>query len=187
MSPETLMLLSMGLPLLGVALVVIFGRQPNAREASTLAVATAVFATTILLASHVFGGLRPQVALGMVLPGFEIAFAIEPLGMLFALVASSLWIVTTVYAIGYMRGHHESHQTRFFACFAVAIFAALAAAYSANLFTLFVAYEVMTISTYPLVTHHGTREARRGGRVYLGILLSTSIAFLCSPSLGPGA
>lgn len=93
------------------------------------------------------------------------------------MVASGLWILTTLYAIGYMRGHHEGNQTRFFACFAAAIFAALSAAYAANLFTLFVAYELMTISTYPLVTHHGDAKARSGGRVYLGILLSTSIAF----------
>ena len=111
------------------------------------------------------------------MPGFDIAFTVEPLGMLFALVASGLWVLTTVYAIGYMRGHHEKNQTRFFACFAAAIFAAMAAAFSANLFTLFVMYEVMTISTYPLVTHHGDEKAKRGGRVYLGILLSTSVAF----------
>ena len=97
--------------------------------------------------------------------------------MLFALVASGLWILTTVYAIGYMRGHHEKNQTRFYACFASAIFAALAAAFAANLFTLFVAYELMTISTYPLVTHHGDEKAKKGGRNYLGILLSTSVAF----------
>ena len=97
--------------------------------------------------------------------------------MLFALVASGLWILTTIYAIGYMRGHHESNQTRFFACFAAAIFAAMAAAFAGNLFTLFVAYEIMTVSTYPLVTHHGNAKAKAGGRVYLGILLSTSIAF----------
>ena len=97
--------------------------------------------------------------------------------MIFALVASGLWVLTTIYAIGYMRGHDEKNQTRFFACFAAAIFAALSAAYAANLLTLFVAYEVMTISTYPLVTHNGDEEAKRGGRVYLGILISTSIAF----------
>ena len=77
----------------------------------------------------------------------------------------------------YMRGHHEKNQTRFFACFAAAIFAAMAAAFSANLFTLFVMYEFVTISTYPLVTHHGDEKAKLGGRVYLGILLSTSVAF----------
>ena len=111
------------------------------------------------------------------MPGFSIAFQIEPLGMLFALIASGLWILTTIYAIGYMRGHHEINQTRFFTCFAIAIFAAVAAAFAGNLFTLFVAYETMTVCTYPLVTHHGDEKAKAGGRVYLGILLSTSVAF----------
>ncbi|WP_417747142.1 proton-conducting transporter membrane subunit [Rosistilla oblonga] len=177
MTPENLLILAMGLPLIGVGLVFLLGKLPNVREAASLTIAIALFGITCLLASHVFAGGRPEWHIGEMIPGFEIAFAVEPLGMLFALVASGLWILTTVYAAGYMRGNHESHQTRFFACFAAAIFAALAAAFSANLFTLFVAYEIMTISTYPLVTHHGTREARNGGRVYLGILLSTSVAF----------
>jgi len=111
-------------------------------------------------------------------PGLPIALALEPLGLLFALIASSLWIVTTVYAIGYMRGHGESDQTRFFTFFAIAISATMGVALSANLITLFLFYELLTLSTYPLVTHAGTAEARRGGRVYLGILIGTSMAFL---------
>ena len=97
--------------------------------------------------------------------------------MMFALVASFLWIVTTIYSIGYMRGHGESNQTRFYACFAIAIASAIGVAFAANLLTLFVFYEALTLSTYPLVTHSGTDEARRAGRVYLGVLLGTSIAF----------
>jgi multicomponent Na+:H+ antiporter subunit D len=77
-----------------------------------------------------------------------------------------------------MRGHHEIHQTRFFACFAIAIGAALGIAFAKNLLTLFLFYEVLTFSTYPLVTHHGTPEAKRAGRVYLGILVFTSVVFL---------
>ena len=178
MSPELLIQLSLGLPALAIVLVFLTGRMPNVREGCTLVVATILFLLNCRLASHVFSGERPSWNLGqLMMPGFDIAFTVEPLGMLFALVASGLWVLTTVYAIGYMRGHHEKNQTRFFACFAAAIFAAMAAAFSANLFTLFVMYEVMTISTYPLVTHHGDEKAKRGGRVYLGILLSTSIAF----------
>ena len=105
-------------------------------------------------------------------------FKVEPLGMLFALVASGLWIVTSFYAIGYMRGHDEQNQTRFFVCFALAISGALGVAFAANVFTLFVFYEAITLSTYPLVTHHGTEKAKRAGRTYLGILMGTSIAFL---------
>ena len=165
------------LPLAAVALIYLFDAAPNIREACTITVSVLLFVVTCQLASHVFAGGRPEWHLCEMMPGFDISFQVEPLGMLFALVASGLWILTTIYAIGYMRGHHEKNQTRFFACFAIAIFAALAAAYAKNLFTLFVAYEVMTISTYPLVTHHGNEKAKQGGRVYLGILLSTSVAF----------
>ena len=74
-----------------------------------------------------------------------------------------------------MRGNAEKHQTRFYACFAVALGATMGIAFAANLFTLFVFYEVLTLCTYPLVTHKGDEAARRGGRVYLGVLLGTSI------------
>ncbi|MCM2373124.1 proton-conducting transporter transmembrane domain-containing protein [Aporhodopirellula aestuarii] len=177
MSPDHMIWISLALPILAVGLIVFFGKTPDLRDGSSGTIAGLLFIVTASLSIGVFAGERPEWNLGEMLPGFEIAFRVEPLGMLFALVASGLWILTTAYAIGYMRGHHEKQQTRFFACFAIAIFAALAAAFSANLFTLFIAYEVMTISTYPLVTHHGTEEAKRGGRIYLGILLSTSIAF----------
>ena len=177
MTPEIMIQLGMGLPLVAMALIGLTGRIPNLREACTLITSSILFYFTCHLASFVFAGQRPEWSLGEMIPGFEIAFRVEPLGMLFALVASGLWILTTVYSIGYMRGHHEKNQTRFFAFFAIAIFAAMAAAYSANLLTLFVAYEIMTISTYPLVAHHGDEKAKKGARVYLGILLSTSVAF----------
>jgi len=99
------------------------------------------------------------------------------------MVASSLWIVNSIYSIGYMRGNDEKHQTRFYVCFAIAIASTMGLAYSANLFTLFVLYEALTLSTYPLVTHAGTESAMRAGRVYLGILISTSIVLLLTAIL----
>jgi len=177
MTPQSMIWIAMGLPLVAVAWVAAFGKLPNVREAGSIAVSVATFLVCCLLSCYVFAGQRPSVTVGDMMPGFSISFTVEPLGMLFALIASGLWILTTIYAIGYMRGHHEINQTRFFCCFALAIFAALAAAFAGNLFTLFVAYEIMTISTYPLVTHHGDEKARAGGRVYIGILLSTSVAF----------
>ena len=113
-----------------------------------------------------------------ILPGVALAFRVEPLGMLFALVASFLWIVNSVYSIGYMRGNKEKKQTRFYVCFAVALWATMGIAFSSNLLTLFIFYEALTISTYPLVTHHGDDKAVRGGRTYLGILLTTSIGVM---------
>jgi multicomponent Na+:H+ antiporter subunit D len=130
------------------------------------------------LTPEVLAGETPGLLLAIPVPGVPLALQVEPLGLLFALIASSLWIVTTIYAIGYMRGHNEAHQTRFYAFFAIAIGATMGIALAQNLFTLFLFYELLTLSTYPLVTHAGTLEARRGGRVYLGILMGTSMGFL---------
>lgn len=171
-------LLSVCLPLYGACLLGILGRSPNLRDGITLVTTLATFAATASLVPEVMAGGRPEINLFSVMPGIDLAFRVEPLGMLFGLVSSSLWIVTSIYAFGYMRGHGEVNQTRFFVCFAVSISAALGIAFSANLFTLFLFYEVLTFSTYPLVTHHGTEEAKGAGRVYLGILVSTSVMFL---------
>ncbi len=175
MSSENLIILSLVLPLIASFLIILADKKPNLREAITLITATAVGLMVITLGMRVLNGEQPQLFITEVMPGISINFVIEPLGMLFALVAGTLWLVTSIYAIGYMRGHHEKNQTRFYAAFAIAISSALAAAYSGNMFTLFLCYEVLTVSTYPLVTHAGTEEARKSGRVYLGILLGTSI------------
>jgi multicomponent Na+:H+ antiporter subunit D len=171
--------LAVALPLLAVALIALLHRWPNLREGAILVVGACLFALVAgVILPVVQAGGRPRLDLVEVLPGLELAFEVEPLGMLFALVASGLWIVTTFYSIGYMRGHHESNQTRFYICFAIAIASAVGVAFAANVFTLFVFYEAITLSTFPLVTHAGTDEAKRAGRVYLGILMGTSIAFL---------
>lgn len=179
MTPELAIGLSLLLPTLGMLGVLIIGeRHPNAREGVTLVTTLLTFGTVLQLLPAVQAGLRPELELFQVLPGLVLAFKVEPLGMLYALVASGLWIVTSLYAIGYMRGHHEVNQTRFFACFAAAISAALGIAYARNLFTLFVFYELLTFSTFPLVTHAGTEKAKQAGRIYLGILVFTSVVFL---------
>jgi len=165
------------IPLVGAGLVLALGRWPNVREAATLLSGVALFGVVLRMLGPVLDGARPEVMLLEVVPGVPLGLQVEPLGMLFALVASFLWIVTSLYAIGYMRGHHEKNQTRFFTFFAIAISAVMGVAFSANLFTLFAFYELLTLCTFPLVTHHQTEEAKKAGRVYLGILLSTSIAF----------
>ena len=165
-------------PLLAAAMVALLGRWPNLRDSASVALGLVTFGLVAgRLLPLVRSGGRPRLELGEVLPGLQLVFELEPLGLLFALVASGLWGLTTVYAVGYMRGHHEEHQTRFFIWFAVAIFGALGVAFAGNVFTLFVFYELITLSTYPLVTHHGTEAAKRAGRTYLGILMGTSVAF----------
>jgi len=178
MTVETAIALALLAPLLGAAGIALTGKFPNLRETVTLITASALLACVVQLLGPVLAGDRPGLVLLEPLPGLPIAFQVEPLGMLFALVASGLWIVNSIYSIGYMRGNQEKNQTRFYVCFALAIAATMAIAFSANLLTLFLFYEVLTLITYPLVTHAGTNEARGGGRTYLAILMGTSVIFL---------
>lgn len=177
-SPETLLLLTMLVPLGAVVGIVAFGRFPNLREAVSIGAGLLLLTIVTKLYNLTGAGVQVLFAGPEVFSGLAIRFRIEPLGMLFSLVAGYLWVVTTIYAIGYMRGHKEDKQTRFYACFAVAIGSTMGIAYADNLLTLFIFYEILTLSTYPLVTHSGTQKAKQGGRVYLGILLTTSILFL---------
>ena len=165
-------------PLLGALAVMLAGSRPNLREAMSLGAGVILLALVVRLLPRALSGDWPTTVLAEPIPGLSLAFSAEPLGMLFGLIASFLWIVTTVYSIGYMRGHGEAHQTRFYTFFAVAMGCTMGVAFADNLFTLFVFYEVLTLSTYPLVTHAGTQEARQGGRTYLGILMATSMGFL---------
>jgi len=174
---ESMLNLSIIMPLLAAAGIVATGRNANLREAVTIVTSLLLLILVINLYQGNQQGESISVLWWELLPGLQISFSIEPLGILFALIASFLWLITTVYAIGYMRSHNEKNQTRFYTCFAIAISSVMGIAFSDNLFSLFIFYEVLTLSTYPLVTHSGTEEAKKGGRVYLGILLSTSIVF----------
>ena len=169
---------ALAIPALGAVLIGLAGKRPDLREALTLATAALLLACVASLVPAVLGGERPAVTLFQVIPGLDLAFAVEPLGMLFALVASGLWIVNSAYSIGYMRANDEPRQTTFYVCFALALAATMGIALAANVFTLFLFYEALTLLTYPLVTHAGNAEARDGGRVYLGVLMGTSIMFL---------
>ena len=178
MSGAQLIAAALLVPAVGAALIAAAGRWPNLRETVTLATSVLLFAAVLGLLPGVLDGERPQLILLEMFPGIAIAFRVEPLGMLFALVASGLWIVNSVYSIGYMRGNDEPHQTRFYVCFALALVATMGVALASNLLTLFLFYELLTLVTWPLVTHHGDAKAREGGRVYLGLLLGTSMILL---------
>ncbi len=129
-------------------------------------------------AARVYQGERPALHLAEVLPGIDIAFQVEPLGMMFAALASGLWLINSIYSIGYMRGNNEKKQTRFYVMFAVSLAATMGIAFAGNLFTLFLFYEALTLSTYPLVSHKGDAATVKSARVYLGILISASIGLL---------
>ena len=175
MTGGSLIALTLCLPLLAALAIWFVGNSPNQRDAVTLITAGALFLVVLAILPLVLADLPVELELLAPVPGLKIAFAVEPLGMIFAGVASFLWIVNSIFSIGYMRGNKEPRQTRFYVCFAIAIGATMGLAFAENLFTLFICYEILTLSTYPLVAHHKNDEARRAGRTYLGILLGSSI------------
>lgn len=148
------------------------------RESWTIGAAVIQF---LLIASMLPGVLKGNVYVFTVvemLPGITIAFKADALGMLFALTAAFLWIITSIYSMGYLRALNEHAQTRFYTCFAVTLSATIGVAFSANLLTLFLFYEIITMATYPLVSHKETPAAYEGGGKYIWYLVSTSKAFL---------
>jgi multicomponent Na+:H+ antiporter subunit D len=183
MSGPVLIALALLLPVAVALIVPLFAARPSVREAVTLIGTLALFAAMLLLLPEILVGARPSLHLADIVPGLSIAFAVEPLGMLFALVASGLWIANSVYSIGYMRAEQAPRQTSFYVCFAIAIAATMGVALSGNLFTLFLFYEILTLSTYPLVIHRATPEAKRAGRLYLIMLVGAS-TLLFLPALG---
>ncbi len=178
MTPGLAIMASIVLPLIGALAIWLLGRAPNLREAATLVTGVGLVALTVVVFLAVGDGARPGYLALTVVGGLPIAFQAEPLGAMFAVLASVLWVVNSLYSIGYMRSAHEEHQTRFYMCFAIAIASAMGVAYASNLFTLFFFYEALTLSTWPLVTHKGDAAARKGGRVYVGVLVGTSIGLL---------
>lgn len=175
METNTAILLTMIIPAGAAVTNLVFRNNPNLRDGLTLAAAVATFLSVLTILSNVGNGTTETLVMFEVFPGLDIAFNIEPLGLLFAIIASGLWIITHLYGIGYMRGNNEDNHARFFASFSLAISAVMGIAFAANMFTLFIFYEILTLSTYPLVAHKGTPEAIRGARTYLGILIGTSI------------
>ena len=155
-----------------------FRRQANLRDAVSLVAAVAKFVIVISMAPIVLAGGTLQITLFTILPGVDFAFRVDALGMVFATVSSLLWMAAAVYSIGYMRSLNEHAQTRFFVCFAISLSAAVGGAFAANLFTLVIFYEVLTLITYPLVYHKETEESWHGGRRYMVYLMGASKTFL---------
>lgn len=177
LSLEMMLQLVITIPFLTTPAIFFSRHKPNLRDGVSIAASLLLIYLTANLYQGLTAGANINVFWWQLMPELDISFAVEPLGMLFALIASFLWLVTTCYSIGYMRSHKEENQSRFYIFFAIAISAVMAIAFAANLFTLFIFYEVLTLSTYPLVTHAGTEKARNGGRIYLAMLLGTSMLF----------
>jgi multicomponent Na+:H+ antiporter subunit D len=178
MESETLLWLTLAIPSAGAVGIWLAGRRPNLRESVTLVSAVGLWLAVLSLLSRVLDGERPAIEGFEAFGGIRFGLAIEPLGMLFGVVASTLWIVNSIYSIGYMRGNDEPRQTPFYVCFAIALASAMGVAFADNLFTLFLFYEILTLSTYPLVAHKGNAEAKAKARIYLVLLLATSMGLL---------
>lgn len=159
-------------------LILLSAKNEDLREFWTFAAGIVKFLIIISMVPVILAGNTIEYTLLSILPGVEIKFRVDALGLIFATTASFLWILTSIYSIGYMRSLKEHAQTRYFACFAVTLSAAIGVAFSANLFTLYLFYEFMTLVTYPLVTHAETPEAWKGGAKYFLYLAGTSKIFL---------
>ena len=172
------LLLALLIPLIGTLGVMIKGDKENVREC--------ISCVSSILLLLVVGSMVPAVWHGKtlifhmfsILPGVSVTLRADSMSMIFALVASSLWTIAVFYSMGYMRGLNEHAQTRFNACFALAIFGAIGVAFSDNLFTMYLFYEIVSVCTYPLVAHHQDDEGYNGGRKYLVYLTATAKAFL---------
>ncbi len=171
-------LLAVLVSLLVVPLIILSRRTPNLRESWTFAAAILKFVIVLSMLPLVLAGFQLEYTIAQVLPEFAIRLRVDAMGMLFALVSSFLWIITSLYSVGYMRGLQEHSQTRYFCFFAISLSATIGVAFSANLLTLYLFYEMLSLSTYPLVTHHQDKDSRSSGRKYLFYIVGTSIGMV---------
>ncbi len=169
--------------LVAVVLILIPNQRPNVRESWTIIASLAKFAIVASMLPSVLQGNYPAITLFTISPGISLALRVDSLGIIFGLSASALWILTSFFSIGYVRGVPEHKQTRYFASFAVCLSATMGIAFAANLLTLVIFYEILTIATYPLVLHKETPEAIFGGRKYLVYLLSGGVFLLFALAL----
>ena len=178
MSVDTALKVGIFAPLLVAVLIPFLAVRVNFRDAAGPIGGIISFIAALHVAQDVLAGGVPEWTIITIADGLSLSFKVTPLGAVFGMVASGLWILAALYTTGYMRGNHESHQTRFAICYAIAVHAAIAIAWSGNLMVLFIFYEILTFSTYPLVTHKESTEAIKAGRLYMSILVGTSVIFL---------
>ncbi len=172
------LLIALMIPLLGSLGVMFLGKNENIREGVSSLASIFLFLLVASMIPTVLSGKTLIFHMFNILPGVTVTLRADGMSMIFALVASSLWTIAVFYSMGYMRAHHEPAQTRFNACFALAIFGAIGVAFSDNLFTLYLFYEIVSICTYPLVAHHQDTEGYNGARKYIVYLTTTAKAFL---------
>ena len=162
-------------PLLAPIFIFIFKNNQNFRDSVGLIGSLISFYATINITNDLMNGGSPTLYLFNIFSDLSLSFKVTPLGAVFGLLCSGLWILAAIYSIGYMRGNNEKSQTRFYIFYSLSIFGALCVAWSSNLLVLFIFYEFLTFATYPLVVHKETDESIKASRLYLGILVGSSL------------
>ncbi|MFP4083748.1 MAG: monovalent cation/H+ antiporter subunit D family protein [Desulfonatronovibrio sp.] len=184
MSPEvytsSIPFLAVMVSMAAVPLILLSSKKPNVREFWTLAAAFIKFPLVLSLLPGALSGRVAQFTILEIFPGVALELKADPVGIFFALIASGLWIFTCFYSIGYVRGSNEKKQTRYFASFAVCLSATIGIAFSANLLTFLIFYEILSIATYPLVIHKENSEAIRSGRQYLTYALTAGLVLIAA-------
>jgi len=168
----------LGTPLIHALLVLVLSRPPGLRDLVHFlsSAVTAAFAAYLIVALG--EGETARVVLAHPLPNVELAFTIEPLGALIAVVAAGLGVLQSVHNAGMVRAQQEKAPARLMAFMALTSGATMAVAFSANLFSFFVAYQALALAAFPLVGHRGDDETRPAARAFLATLLAASIALL---------
>ncbi|HRY75450.1 MAG TPA: Na(+)/H(+) antiporter subunit D [Methanoregulaceae archaeon] len=177
-SPAWILPVILLVPFAASCAIILLNRHPDTREGVSLLAAVLTFCLCLFVLPSAFTAHPLSTPPLAVLPGLSLHLYADALGLLFACLSSGLWIITTVYSIGYMRGRHEHAQTRYYACFAITIGAVMGVALSTNVFSLFVFYEILAIAAYPLVVHTETKEALAAGQKYLIYTQGGGIAIL---------
>lgn len=175
MTAELALAGALGAPALQALLVVIFARPPGLRDVVHIGLSLVTMICAFALAIAVGEGETARVVLARPLPNVDLAFVAEPLGALMAAALSGLGFLHSIHAAGVVRASHEKAPARMLAFIALATAATLAAAFSANLFSFFVAYQVLTLAAFPLVAHRGDEEGRKAARTFLATLLASSV------------
>ena len=164
--------------LVTTVLIMLSKQRPNLREFWSIAGGILTFISVALMVPSILEGKRILYTLSSIAPGINLSFRVDALSLVFGIVSSFLWIFATFYNIGYMRSLNEHAQTRYYACFAIAILGAQGVSYSGSLFSLYLFYEIITIFTYPLVAHHQDEEGYAGAKKYMVYLMGTSKGLL---------
>lgn len=170
--------LAVGISFIAALLIACSRKWPNIRESWSVIASVLKFGVIASMLPGVLDGVVYEATLCQITDTVGLTLRTDPAGMIFAVLASMLWIPINFYSIGYMRCHHEREQTGYFAAFAICMSAVMGIAMAANLLTFFIFYELLTLASYPLVLHKRNDEALMASRKYLIYTLISGQFFL---------